>query len=119
MDYVEQIRKWCPKCGGAVPLQWRVSTEIIDDLSPGNLERLKEIDSPKIRKGLFKVHDLVMIEEKRKMAAYKDENYRQKIAARYGLFLALNSRGFMVPFTKIVGPKAKVTVEAHRMTDGK
>lgn len=114
MDYVDQIRKWCRICGGAVPLQWRISTEITDDVSPKNLERLKEIESPKIERGEFQVHDLQMCHEKRKMAAYKDENYRQKIAARYGLFLVLNERGFMAPFKKIISPKAKVTVAAHQ-----
>lgn len=105
MDYTDQIRKWCPMCGGAVPLQWRISTEIVDDVSPGNLERLKKIGSPKIEKGEYVVHNLQMCQEKRQSATYKDEGYRQNIAARYGLFLALNQKGFMVPFQKIVKRK--------------
>lgn len=113
LDYGDQIRKWCPKCGGAVPLQWRVSTEIVDDVSPKNLERLQAIESPKIARGEYQTHDLQMCYEKRKSAAYKDEHYRQDIAARYGLFLALNDRGFMAPFKKIVNPKAKVNVQHH------
>jgi hypothetical protein len=110
MDYVDQIRKWCPLCGGAVPLQWRTSTEVVDDVSPKNLERLRAIDSPKIEKGEFIVHDLQMCQEKRKSATYKDEHYRNNIAARYGLFLALNQQGFMTPFQKIVKKKVSAAL---------
>lgn len=115
MDYVDQIKKWCPVCGGAVPLQWRVSTETVDDVSPGNLELLKKIGSPKIERGEFVVHDLQMCQEKRKSATYKDEHYRNNIAARYGLFLCLNQQGFMTPFQKIVGrnKSAAITVAAR------
>jgi hypothetical protein len=104
-DYVAQMEKWCPKCGGALcgPMaaEGRYSNEHIDDVSPGMLERLKQIDSPKVRRGEFAVHDLKPRPEARKMASYKDENYRQQIVRPYGLFLSINSRGFMAPFLKI------------------
>lgn len=106
-DYVKQMEKWCPKCGGALcgmrPAQGRYSTEIVDDVSPKMLDRLKAIDSPKIRRGEYAVHDLKPIPECRQMASYKDEQYRKRIAGRYGLILVLNERGFMAPFRKIVG----------------
>jgi hypothetical protein len=103
MDYGEQVKKWCPLCGGAVPLKWRYSPEIVDDVSPGMLERLKTIDSPKIKRGEFAVHDLQMCQENRQKATYKDNNYRNDIAARYGLFLVINQKGFWTPFKKIIG----------------
>ena len=103
MDYVDQIKKFCPMCGGAVPLKWRYSPEIVDDVSPLMLERLKEIDSPKIKRGEFEVHDLQMCQENRQKATYKDNNYRNDIAARYGLFLVINQKGFWTPFKKVVG----------------
>jgi hypothetical protein len=106
-DYVKQMEKWCPKCSGALcgpqPVQGRYSPEIVDDVSPKMLERLKAIDSPKIRRGEYVVHDLKPAPECRRMASYKDESYRKNIAKRYGLILVLNERGFMAPFRKIVG----------------
>jgi hypothetical protein len=102
-DYVAQMEKWCPLCGGAIPLKRRCSTEIIDDVSPGMLERLKQIDSPKIRRGEYEVSDLQLCADNRQMASYKDEFYRKRIASRYGLVLILNEQGFMAPFKKIVG----------------
>ena len=103
IDYRKQIKEFCHLCGGAVPLGWRYSTEIVDDISPKMLSRLQAIGSPKIKRGEFKIHNLQMQVENRQMASYKDESYRQAIARRYGLFLVLNTRGFMVPFKKIVG----------------
>lgn len=101
-DYREQMEKWCPLCGGAVPLQRRCSTEVVDDVSPGMLELLQCIDSPKIARGEYEVSDLQIRVDNRKMASYKDEHYRKAIAARYGLILVLNERGFMAPFKKII-----------------
>lgn len=108
-DYAAQMNKWCPKCGGALcgPISaWgRPSTDIIDDISPMMLERLKRIRSPKIKRGEYAVYDCkaVPVPESRQMATYKDEPYRQVIARRYGLFLMLNQKGFMTPYHKIVG----------------
>jgi len=102
-DYVAQMEKWCPLCGGAVPLKRRCSTEIVDDVSPGMLDRLKEINSPKIQRGEYEVSDLQICVDNRQMASYKDEFYRKRIAARYGLVLLLNEAGFQAPYGKIVG----------------
>lgn len=106
-DYIAQMEKWCPKCGGALcgpdVAKGRYSNEIVDDVSPNMLERLKMIDSPKIARGEFVVHDLQMCQENRQKATYKDNNFRNNIAARYGLFLVINQKGFWTPFKKIVG----------------
>ncbi len=114
IDYVDQMRKWCPKCGGALcgpmPAEGRYSNEIIDDVSPGMLERLKAIDSPKIARGEYAVHNLRPQPERRQMATYKDESYRQEIVRPYGLFLVMNEKGFMAPFKRIVGTHKKITV---------
>ncbi len=114
IDYVDQMRKWCPKCGGALcgpmPAEGRYSNEIIDDVSPGMLERLKAIDSPKIARGEYAVHNLKPQPECRQMATYKDESYRQEIVRPYGLFLVLNEKGFMAPFKRIVGTHKKITL---------
>jgi hypothetical protein len=105
IDYVDQIKEFCPLCGGAIPLGWRYSLETVDDVSPGMLERLKAIESPKISREEYAVHNLQLCVEKRPQATYKDESYRQEIVRPYGLFLVLNDRGFMTPYSRIVGNK--------------
>lgn len=98
-DFKEQIEEFCPRCGGALPFRRRESTDRIDDLSPENF-KLIEATSPKIKKGLYAIHDLNTVprSEMQPMAAYKDESYRQDIAARYGMFLQLNEQGFQTPY---------------------
>lgn len=98
-DYREQIEEFCPKCGVALALQRRASVDGRDDISPKNLERLKG-KSRKIDAGKYVVSDLKPVANPEPMAAYKDENYRAKIADRYGIFLAYNQKGFQVPHLK-------------------
>lgn len=95
-DFKEQIERFCPFCGGAVPLSRRSSLEAIDDISPLNYELLKKT-SPKLQKGAFKIHDLKTSSCPEPMAAYKDLAYRDKIAARYGIFLTITPEGFWEP----------------------
>lgn len=95
--YVEQMDKYCVKCGAAMPLKKRFSFEGIDDISPGMLALLKD-KSPKIKKGDFKIHNLMLEQDDRKIATYKDEEYRSGIAARYGMFLVLQKSGFQRPY---------------------
>lgn len=55
-NYTEQKQFACPRCGCAIPLKRRPSTDEIDDVSPGNLEMLKKISSPKARKGHVEIY---------------------------------------------------------------
>ena len=115
-DYTEQIEEYCPKCGCALPLKRRPSIDGRDDISPGNLKRL-EGRSLKIAKGKYIVHDLTVVNEPEQMAAYKDQRYRDQIAARYGMFLVLNDKGFLTPYlTKNFDPmvKKKSLFETYR-----
>ena len=98
-DFKEQIEQFCPKCGFCVPLHRRKSTETIDDISPKNFERLKD-KSLKIKRGLYKIHNLQTINkgDQEKLAAYKELSYRDKIAARYGIFLIINEMNFWSPY---------------------
>ncbi len=100
-DYTSQIEEFCPQCGFCVPLQRRSSVETVDDISPGNLERLKD-KSPKIKNGNYIISDLKLIEKRYELplAAYKDLKYRNKIADRYGIFLVLNNKNFLSPYLK-------------------
>jgi len=55
-DYEEQKRRACPGCGGAIPLERRPSTQQIDDVSPGMLEKLLELRSPKALDGRVEIY---------------------------------------------------------------
>lgn len=97
-EYKYQSEKWCKMCGAAFPLLKRASTEGPDDVSPKMLERLVSIGSPKVKAGKFVVHDCkTLVEDNRPCATYKDESYRAKIAARYGLFLTTVPPGYHSP----------------------
>lgn len=50
-EFEEQKRRWCPRCGCAVPLDRRPSVERRDDVSLRNLERLRAIKSPGVARG--------------------------------------------------------------------
>ena len=98
-DFKEQIERFCPGCGGAIPLKRRLSGEPWDDISPGNLERLKG-RSRKVDKGEYVVSDLKLVQQPEPLAAYKDFHYRNHIAERYGIFITVNDRWFWEPHLK-------------------
>jgi hypothetical protein len=50
--FQEQVKRYCPGCGGCLPANRRESSDIVDDISASNLERLKDT-SPKIKQGKF------------------------------------------------------------------
>jgi hypothetical protein len=56
-DYKDQVDWACHKCGAALPLVARESNEVIDDISPRNLERLRAIKSPKVISNKYKMYD--------------------------------------------------------------
>jgi hypothetical protein len=95
-DFREQIEEYCPKCGCALSLPRRASVEVVDDISPKNLQRL-EGRSLKIKEGLYKVSDLKLVECPKEMAAYKDIVWRNKVAKRYGIYLLVNEQRFLTP----------------------
>lgn len=98
MHYTKQIKEFCKLCGLAMPLKARASVEGIDDISPKMLERIK--GSPKVNAGKYAVHDLQLCQDQRPTASYKDAHYRDKIAARYGIFLINNDLCFQQPYLK-------------------
>lgn len=96
-DYTSQIEEFCMNCGGSLFLKRRSSKDSVTDISLTNL-------------GLFKKHSLVPHncelysfpqikgeEEQEPLAAYKDQNYRDLIAMRYGITLTLNEKKFNEP----------------------
>lgn len=122
-DFREQIEEYCPKCGVCLPLPRRSSTDGRDDISLGNLTRLA-LRSKKIAKKQYVVSDLKMATNPEPMAAYKDIDYRQAIAARYGIYLTINDYGFLTPHlskeNRIPRPKVYDTiVERYRDLEGR
>lgn len=95
-DFTAQIEQWCPKCGACLPLHRRASVDGRDDVSKGSLERLKG-KSRKIDKGQYVLSDLTTTSQPEQMAAYKDQEWRSRVAKRYGIHLLLNDQKFLTP----------------------
>jgi len=100
-DFKEQIEEYCPKCGCAMPLLRRASVDGRDDISQKNLERLKG-KSKKIDRGEYVISDCKPQAVLQEMASYKDPDYRNNIAARYGIYLMINEKGFLSPILRKV-----------------
>jgi hypothetical protein len=92
-DFTEQMEEYCPKCGCAMPLPRRLSIDVRDDISPGNLKRL-EGKSLKVQKGQYVVSDLQPVLLLPDMGSYRDYGFRNRVANRYGIFLTVNQRSY-------------------------
>lgn len=96
-QYWSQMNQWCRRCGCALKIGRRISTENKDDISPKNLERLQG-KSRRVAKGDFVVHDCKFIEEEpQEMFQYKEEWFREKVAAKYGIYLTITEKQFLEP----------------------
>lgn len=94
-DFAEQAERFCPRCGFAIPTALRSSVEEIDDVSPLNYEALKDrVRHPE----RLKLHPLTLAGKQPPMAAYKEFDYRNRIARRYGMYLIINEKGFWTPY---------------------
>lgn len=96
-DFTKQMEAFCPICGFAAPIHRRKSIEPIDDISPNNLELFKDHFRNIER---FKVHSLQTTDRQEMLAAYKDTDYRNRIAARYNMFVMVNDQNFWTPYLK-------------------
>jgi hypothetical protein len=97
-DFGEQMEMFCTRCGYPAKMKRRASIEGIDDLSPKNYDRVK--DFTKIANGKYAISDLQIDQNNDKatpMAAYKDTDYRNQIAKRYGIHLFVNEQRFWSP----------------------
>lgn len=117
IDYAEQVRRSCSKCGGCLPLERRSSQDNRCDVSEGNAKLLAG-KSAKVDHGQIVVHkkgefrfDQKMIDERTGVSKYpdqspyKDEMYRRGIAERYGIALVLNPQGYWEPRLQESMPK--------------
>jgi len=103
-DYVKQMERFCPRCGMAAPVALRPSIEQVDDVSPLNYESLKD----KVRHPeRLKIHNLSTVTEWPTMAAYKDFDYRNRCADKYGMFLIVNETGSWTPYMKTGGKSTR------------
>lgn len=101
-DFHDQVDWACRKCGAALPLNRKASVDVADDVSPKNLERLREMKSRKVARGEFVQIDKFgfdqrLIDNTYPNQTYQDTEYRKGIAARYGIHLVMNSRGYWEP----------------------
>ena len=54
-EFMDQVKRYCTKCSGAIPME-RVSSHANYDLiSPGNADKLKKCCSPKFLQGKYKI----------------------------------------------------------------
>lgn len=65
-DFGYQLN-WCEICGGALFHSGRLSSEEIDDISPMFYDKLKKINSPKLRNGDVEVIDMNSPQSREKM----------------------------------------------------
>lgn len=101
-DFHDQVDWACRKCGAALPLNRKASVDVADDVSPKNLERLREMKSRKVARGEFVQiekfgFDQRLIDNTYPNQTYQETEYRKGIAARYGIHLVMNSRGYWEP----------------------
>jgi hypothetical protein len=103
MEFAEQRKYACHKCGAAMPIKRiRNSQDPRDDVSPRNLERLKAVGSRKVSRGEYEVRDFQFDAKLTEnhgypRQTYQEEIYRKTIAARYGIGLVMNARGYWEP----------------------
>lgn len=106
--YGEQIEFACKRCGVAMPLAMRPSIDERDDISPKNLLQLKVLDrDKKVKRGDVVESDCKLIsKDESRMnvmgggARYKDNDWRNVVAAKYGMFLEITQNGFWKPHLK-------------------
>lgn len=102
--FMKQMDWACRKCGAALPLtRIRNSQDPKDDVSQGNLERLKAVKSRKVARGEYNLRENYEFDQKLidggtyPSQVYKDMTYRQGIARRYGINLTINDLGYWEP----------------------
>ena len=87
-EFQDQVETYCGKCSGALPLESRSDNRggrdglSIDVVSPGNLERLKEVKSPRIAKGGYEIFDEKWdrAEIERRLKGWNPRSFRDFVA---------------------------------------
>ncbi|MBN2301449.1 MAG: radical SAM protein [Lentisphaerae bacterium] len=62
-QFQDQVKRYCVRCSGALPMLRPSNQERKDLISPANYERLKALNSPKILRGDYEIWDRKLDEE--------------------------------------------------------
>lgn len=87
-EFSEQKERWCRRCGCALPLTRRPSVESRDDVSSGNLVRLRAINSPGVRMGRTVLYEGGLANNWKPgynwymSEVRREKEYRERIASR-------------------------------------
>ena len=99
MEFGSQMHEFCVKCGCSMPMKRRQSVDERDDISAGNVALLKE-KSRKVMQGEFVLSTFepeTLPNGGYPDQVYKEQEYRDGIAAKYGIALIQNERGYNEP----------------------
>jgi len=78
-DMMDQVSRYCDKCGATVPIGETSDNATFDIISPKNVQRLKELKSPKVMKGDFAVYGRSWTADeikKKQKEKWNPQNYR-------------------------------------------
>ncbi len=95
-DFREQVDLFCPRCGFPCETDVVSSMEERDRVSPVNYQALKDrVRHPE----RFQVVPPERTKNQQpQMAAYKDTDYRNRVASRYGIRFIINDQNFWSPY---------------------
>jgi hypothetical protein len=95
--FTAQMNRYCAVCGAAIPMHKRESVDGRDDVCSWWGKKLEELKSPKHKAGKTTSEAMLIGPDDRQAATYKDMEYREAVASRYGIFLMLNDAGYCTP----------------------
>lgn len=109
-DFGDQL-EWCEMCSACLPMPSRDANDETDDVSPFWEAKLREIDSPKLKKGLVNTFDAAAYRKDRHSIIQKPTPYMDNQEDRMG-----KSRNRLVPqhVTHVAWITSSVSPEATR-----
>jgi len=90
-DFADQLH-WCELCSACLPMPKRDANEETDDVSPFWYQKLKEIDSPKLKRGLVNVLNVESYDPNENDVIAERTPYMQNQENRLG-----KARGVLLP----------------------
>jgi len=74
LDFHDQAKRWCRQCGICIPMPGRFDCDEIDDVSRGNFEALRALESPGLKR--CKIFDCTGFDPAVHEAAWSPRRYR-------------------------------------------
>ncbi len=100
-DYIDQMERYCVRCGVPFPLKGRLDSDGVDDISPNNFNVLKTLGSPKIEKGKYHLYSEGLQKNNEKYNTFRQQiDYFNQIAAKYDMYLKRRKNGYLEPVLK-------------------